>query len=239
MIRRACSLRATGSKLVLQLRRPVSSLQHFHKQSFQLSWTRCPSLSRNFSTTTQFSKNKDEKYQSVDDLVDGKDEIRVDNEYMKSYDDEHAPKSLDDKQHLLEDGVDDNEQSITWQEKALPVVIKWGPKVLGSTLMAYVFTKTSLYITTELLNITLTDAVWFGFGSGFFTSSATALSAFVSCSLVSSLLSSFFLLGSFLELTRVLCSTRSSLQFFCCLFFSRSCGTRSTQFVLSPCIVLP
>ena len=248
-MRRALSLRATV--FAFSQRRPASSLPHnfqhrsssfFFKQQ-QTNLFRPPSLSRNFSTT-RFSNNKDEKYQSMDDLVDGNDEIRVDNEYMKSYDDEHAPKSLDDKQHLLEHDEDNSEQPMTWQEKALPIAVQWGPRVLGSTMLAYVFTKTSLYITTELLNITLTDAVWFGFGSGFLTSSATGLAAFVSFLLLLSALSyryerrkrkekqqnkhltlSYFLL--FL----------SSCSFLILLF--RSCGTRLTPYVLSQCIVLP
>jgi len=135
----------------------------------------------NFSSSTK--PEKEEQFNSIDDLVDDVDEIRLGDAAMEDYDDHDAPHSLNDTQNIndLLKGEENmkEEQELTWQEKLLPVAMQWGPRVLISGAFAYGFTKISLYITTQLMSITLTDAVWFGFGSGFLASTATAVAAVV------------------------------------------------------------
>jgi hypothetical protein len=124
-----------------------------------------------------------EKHKSIDDLVDDYDEIRLGNDKMEDYDDLNSPQSLNDQKNiddLLREQEEDNINAgseKTWQDKFLPVALQWGPRVLISGALAYGFTKISLYITTQLMSITLTDAVWFGFGSGFVVAAATASTA--------------------------------------------------------------
>ena len=113
----------------------------------------------------------------VDDGTIAEDEIRVDPAVLENYDDWVSPKSLDpaDNPALDIDRVQKADQE-GWK-KHLPVIAAWTPRVLGGGAIAYIFTKVSLYITTNLMGITLTDAVWFGFASGFFTSTGIAVSA--------------------------------------------------------------
>ena len=142
--------------------------------------SRRPIISLAF-TNTHFSTEK-QSHKSIDDLVDDADEIRLGNDKMADYDDQNAPHSLDDKMHidsLKEEDLETSNQEESFFNKATPYLLQYGPRVVVATGLAYGFTKISLYITTQLMSITLTDAVWFGFASCFLASTATAISAVV------------------------------------------------------------
>eukprot|EP00946_MAST-07B_sp_MAST-7B-sp1_P002771 g2771.t1 len=131
--------------------------------------------SHSFSTST----GEKESVTSVDDGANDEDEIRVPEDVFLNYDDRDAPKSLDPSENPSLDTDHVQQQAAMEQgwKKHLPMIAAWTPRILGGAAIAYVFTKASLYITTNLMGITLTDAVWFGFGSGFLTSTGIAVSA--------------------------------------------------------------
>jgi hypothetical protein len=133
------------------------------------------------SSAPSNSTDNKEQYKSVDDMINDDAEIRLNNLDLANYDD-HGPKSLEDKE--LDEQNDEEEQQEaedhqeqTWVTKLTPYALQYGPRVVVASGLAYGFTKISLYITTQLMSITLTDAVWFGFGSGFVVAAATAVSA--------------------------------------------------------------
>jgi hypothetical protein len=131
------------------------------------------------SSFSTFTPDK-EQITSVDDGDVDDDEIRVPEEILENYDDRDSPKSLDPSENPALD-TDHVQQQAVMEEgwkKYLPAIASWAPRVLGGGAVAYVFTKASLYITTNLMGITLTDAVWFGFGSGFLTSTGIAVCGF-------------------------------------------------------------
>ncbi len=119
----------------------------------------------------------EESYVSIDDHSDDEDEVRVPDEVMENYDDRDAPKSLDMAENPELDTNHVQNADAGWK-KHLPLIAAWTPRVLGGGVLVFAFTKASLYITTNLMGITLTDAVWFGFGAGFLSSSAIAVTAF-------------------------------------------------------------
>lgn len=139
-----------------------------------------PSLSPPFFfAASSFSTSAPDKEEiiTVDDGDIDDDEIRVPGEVLENYDDRDSPKSLDPSENPALD-TDHVQQQAVMEEgwkKYLPAIAAWTPRVLGGGAIAYVFTKASLYITTNLMGITLTDAVWFGFGAGFLTSTGIAV----------------------------------------------------------------
>ena len=134
------------------------------------------------SSAPSNSTDNKEQYKSVDDMINDDAEIRLNNLDLANYND-HGPKSLEDKEldeqndEEEQQEADDNNKEQTWVTKLTPYALQYGPRVVVASGLAYGFTKISLYITTQLMSITLTDAVWFGFGSGFVVAAATAVSA--------------------------------------------------------------
>ena len=138
-----------------------------------------PLLASSFTTSMPSFESEKEKVTIISDKRDDEDEIIVNDEVLQNYDDRDSPRSLDPSENPALD-TDHVQQQAAMEEgwkKYLPAIAAWTPRVLGGAAVAYVFTKASLYITSNLMGITLTDAVYFGFATGFLTSASIAVSA--------------------------------------------------------------
>ena len=145
------------------------------------------SLNSSFSTssTSTSDNTSPSSFKDIDDHLDAADEVREGNDYFEAYDDERiSPKSIRKEENPELKKDPEREEPVALQEDAtgwkrhLPFFLRWTPRVIGAGGLAYVFTKASLYITTNLMSITLTDAVWFGFLAGFGTAAVTATTTF-------------------------------------------------------------